>query len=310
MALLLINLTGCGDANMDSAGLPDSKTVISKAARQLANANSFELLTYREEIYTAGDKRIETKTNADAKTILEPYTQWAKTDMTTARAGGEKSRTVMETYRIVKGEGMEFYVRSTQMRGTSVEDLPPITDWEAYPAVTKEQADLLLQWFDRSMSAELYLLSLNIDSFQLTDSSGAEDSGLLKYAGSIDPATVREAYRKYLRESYIEMHFVADKEYSTDEDLRKEIAGGTPELQVGLTKLAFSDKPVPITLWVDQESFVLKKVTIDERAVLQALLDKTFQDQDLGVTDCLAERSTLTYEFKDVDQIKKIPRPE
>ncbi len=59
----------------------------------------------------------------------------------------------------------------------------------------------------------------------------------------------------------------------SSEELKDEIVNGDVlELKVGIPALAYSEEPVPISLWVGKDTLVLLKVEIDKSVVMQPLI--------------------------------------
>jgi hypothetical protein len=253
------------------------------------------------------------------RAILDPYTVLSKSENLTARIDGEKSKSVFETYQTLKDNKLTLYIRynnkNEEDAGNEEDDGSEgdavLSDWEKQSDVTdKEQIDSMLRYNKNVILAELYLLKANITSFQSAADDDAESKGFLKFEGAIDPETVPEAYEKYLRESYIEMNFITGKENPSVEDLKNEIFEGRPEFQSGPTKLAFSETPVPVSLWIDKDSLNLKKVVLDETPVLQALTEKALKELQSDLTDPVVKKAEMTYEVISIDELDEIPPPE
>jgi hypothetical protein len=310
IAGLMACIPGCGD-RAESDASRDSTAVITKAIDQLSKAESYELKTYNEEETSFGEKKIVKQAENTTKAIVDPYTVLSKSENLTTRIDGEKSESLFETYQTLKQNKLTLYVRYNNQNGAETGEDAVLSDWEKQSDVTdKAQIDSMLRYNRNGILAELHLLRANIDSFHPAADDAAENKGLMKYEGAIDPNTVLEAYEKYLRKSYIEMSFIPDKNNPSTEDLRNEITGGRPEFQVGPTKLAFSDEPVPVTLWIDKDSLNLKKVVLDETSVLQALTEKAVQEMKPDVSDPVVKKATMTYEIISINEFDKIPAPE
>ncbi len=308
---LLACFPGCGAGAGSSPELTDSTEVITKAVDQLSDAESYELKTYNEEETIFGDKKTAKEAEAITKAVFDPFTQWAKTEDSMTRIDGKTSRSAHETYQSQKDGKLTLYVRFYQQNWQDTGKDADLGDWEKASEVTdKAQIDSMIRYNKNWLMTEIQLLRANISSFQPVADTDAESKGLMKYEGSVDPNTVLEAYRKYLRESYIEMKFIQGNKNPSAEDLKNEITGGRPELQVGPTKLAFSDKPVPVTIWIDKDSFHLKKVVLDETSVLQALTEKAVQEMKPDVSEPVVKKATMTYEIISINGFDKIPAPE
>lgn len=311
IAGLMTCIPGCGGGAGSSSELTDSAEAITKAVDQLSGAKSYELKTYNEEETVFGDKKTAKEAETITKAIFEPFTQWSKTEGSMTRIDGQKSRSDHETYQTLKDDKLTLYVRFYQQNGQDTgKDADP-GGWEKASEVTdKAQIDSMMRYNKNWIMTEIQLLRANISSFQPVADTDAESKGLMKYEGSIDPKTVLEAYRKYLRESYIEMKFIQGNKNPSAEDLKNEITGGRPEFQVGPTKLAFSDEPVPVTLWIDKDSLALKKVVLDETSVLQALTEKALQESQVDYGDPVVKKATVTYEITSINEFDRIPAPE
>ena len=121
--------------------------------------------------------------------------------------------------------------------------------------------------------AQLYLLRANADSFQFVEEGEADWETGLKYSGSISPSSAIEAYKVYLRKRYVEMDLLRELDDPSSEELKDEIVNGDVlELKVGIPALAYSEEPVPISLWVGKDTLVLLKVEIDKSVVMQPLI--------------------------------------
>ncbi len=311
IAGLLACIPGCGGGAGSSPELTDSAEVITKAVDQLSQADSYELKTYNEEETIFGNKKIAKEAETITKAVFDPFTQWAKTEDSMTRIDGKTNRSAHETYQTLKDNKLTLHVRFNKQNWQDIGKDADLGDWEKASEVTdKAQIDSMLRYNKNWLMTEIQLLRANISSFQPVADADAESKGLMKYEGSIDPKTVLEAYRKYLRESYLEMKFIQGKKNPSAEDLKNEITGGRPEFQVGPTKLAFSDERVPVTLWIDKDSFNLKKVVLDETSVLQALTEKAVQEMKSDVSDPVVKKATMTYEIISINEFDKIPPPE
>jgi len=97
----------------------------------------------------------------------------------------------------------------------------------------------------------------------------------------------------------------------TLEDLMVEITGGDVlEIKEGIPKLAYSEMPVSVTLWVDENTYELKKVMIDETAVMQAYMEKEMPKISSDFKDPVVSKAILVYEIGSIDKITKIPLPD
>ena len=77
---------------------------------------------------------------------------------------------------------------------------------------------------------------------------------------------------------------------------------------VGIPSLAFSDKPIPITVWVNEKSNTITKVEINKINVIQAMFDKNIMGMKGEVTK--VEKAILTYEVIGMNTFDEIPMPQ
>lgn len=309
MVLLIFTFSGC--KNTEASDVPEKSTVISQAIANISSANSYDCTVLVEEIDSYGNKKAESRRETEQKLIFEPFTMWNKTDTLMTNVSNEKSRTFSEVYETVHDGTMDFKVRYSRQEGADINKNLDLSNWEGQSYQEKEQIDLTVKMNRNYFDAELYLLSSNIDSFQLAENAADVDKNTLKYDGSIKQATVLEAYQKYLRDLYVQMKMVAALENPSLEDLKNEIISGErPELQSGIPKLAYSEVPIPVSLWIDQDTFTLKKVTIDETSAMQSLLEKEIPKIDTKSEVPTVTKALTTYEIKSLDKLTEIPVPE
>ena len=94
-------------------------------------------------------------------------------------------------------------------------------------------------------------------------------------------------------------------------ELRSEIINAEyPELQFGISKLAYSEEFIPVSLWINKNTTSIEKVVIDESSVLQSLLKIEAPKIDLDLEDPIVSKSLTTYEIRGIDTLKEIPMPE
>lgn len=307
--LLVFSLYGCGKTQ--SPASTDGNEVISQAIKLISNANSFEYTLVVEEATTYGINKVESYSKMNQKQIFEPFTIWTKSDTKNTRINGEKSRTVFESYQKAQNDQLDINFRYSNQEELSLVQGPVLSAWENNSTKVKEQIDLFSKMNRNNLEAQLYLLSSNIKSFKLAEDDGAKDKNILKYDGYIDPTTVLEAYQKYLRDNYAEMGLLVESENPSLEVLKTEITSGeVVELQSGIPKLAYSEESIPISLWINKDTFVLEKVVIDESSVLQSLLEKVAIEANPNIESPVVSKSLYTYEIKGIDTLKEIIRPE
>ncbi len=157
--------------------------------------------------------------------------------------------------------------------GNSIETAVRVggTEWSKSTSNDDQaQTQILINYFESFIKADCYLLRANLDRFKMEDNQ----DGLIQYSGTISQSSIVEAYRLYFRDFYIYSNLIQpDEEVSND--LLKEITSGKIDvLMVGIPSLAFSDKPIPITVWVNEKSNTITKVEIDKINAIQAMFDK------------------------------------
>lgn len=309
MFLLLFSLYGCG--NTKSIGAPEKNIEISKAIELISKAKSYEYTLFRSDSTSYGDEKVESQSKTEQKQMFEPFTVWAKTDSKLRRMNGDQERTTTEIYEVAQGEQMDFNVRYSQGQELNTNKDPVLCEWEKHTYTAKEQVDFTINFNKSNFEAQLYLLSTNIDSFKLAEDAEVKDDSVLKYDGYIEPTTALEAYHKYLRDYYVQMKWLDDLKNPSIKDLKSEItSGNVPDLQSGIAKLAYSEENIPVSLWINKDTYALKKVMIDETSVMQSLLEKEvpkfYPEREAPVVS----KSLYTYEIKGVNKLKEITMPE
>ena len=91
------------------------------------------------------------------------------------------------------------------------------------------------------------------------------------------------------------------------DSLTTALDGKMYNVTVGLPSLAFSDKPIPITVWVNEKSNTIAKVEIDKINVIQAMFDKNIMVKEGKVTK--VEKAILTYKVIGINTFDEIPMP-
>lgn len=293
MAALLF-LVGCGgDSIMQKSD--SSRENLNESIDAMLSVNSIYYTSNYEQILKSDTDTITTKSTSEIKRINEPFVTWSQVKNAVSHTNVPETETIIETYQKATEEGLELFYRGN----TS------LTEWEKSTIDDKIQAE---KYIDRSkdlMKAEHYILDASLESFKM---SGKQD-GLIKYSGTISQTSVIEAYKKYLRNFYIDAGLIeSDKELSNNEMLKEITNGKILELTVGIPSLAFSDKPIPISVWVNEKNNMISKVEIDKINVIQALLDMTFE----GSKDKMpkVERAILTYEVLEINTFDEIPMPQ
>jgi len=278
----------------------------------LSKVNSYELTTSRVESTAFGDKQLKSQTITEQKVVFDPFVNWSRTDSTSTRIDDSQYRSLMEVYQTLNDDQVDFFIRYSPEENSTIGKEHVFGEWEKISTVPKEQADYLL--IDRMRSnfdAQLYLLSSNIDTFKRVESDEGKDENILKYDGYLEQTTILEAYRKYIRTPYVKGNMLTDSKNMSIQDLKNEITRGDLfEIKVGIPKLAYSEKPVPISLWVDKSTFELIKVTVDETLVLQSYMEKEMPKVNPELEKPIVTKALLTYEIRSIDKLKEIPMPD
>jgi hypothetical protein len=306
----LLLLPGCGIS--DKAEPPEGSEVLQQTIDQLSKINSYELTISKEQISTMNDKLITAQKMTNQKVVLEPFVLWSRTDSASTRMYEEgQDRTLSESYQVLNGDQLDMF-----MRFSSAEEVPAgretaLGEWNKVTTSNKEQADWVKDAVRNNLEAQLYLLSSNIESFELVESNGNPGENLLKYEGYLDQTTILKTYKKYIRVMYVAAGLLKESKEMTLGDLKVEIIGGEVlEIKEGIPKLAYSEMPVPVTLWVDENTYELKKVMIDETAVMQAYMEKEMPKINSDFKDPVVSKALLLYEIGSMDKITEIPMPD
>lgn len=309
--LIIFNLSGCGDTNVsDNSG--DDKVLL-QAIELLSKTNSFELTESRVESTTFGDKQTIYKTITEMKIMSEPFVRWSRTDKTNTNFNlGGQERSVGESYQVLNDGQLDVYVRLSPTEDAAIGKEPVLGEWKKNPTLTKEWDALTLDAMRNNFDAQLYLLSSNIDTFKKVENDEVKDENIIKYEGYLEQTTILEAYQKYIRDYLVKANLVKDSKNLSLEDLKNEIIDGAAlEIKVGIPKLAYSEEPVPISLWIDKNTFELIKVTVDETLVLQSYMEKEVKKNNPGlIGEPIVSEALLTYEIKSMNNLKEIPMPE
>ena len=305
--LILLNLLGCGNESDPSV---DNKVLL-RTIDQLSKVKSYELVTSRVEIMATEDKQIETQTVTEQKIIFEPYVNLAKTNSIYERIDDQQYRSLNEVYQVLDDDQLNFYLRYSPAENSSTENESVLGEWEKISTVPKEQADWTISAMKSNLNAHLYLLRSNIDSFQLIEHDAAKSKNLLRYDGYLEQDTILEVYKKYIRSFYAKYGMLTETKDMSLEDLKKEIIDGDfLEIKTGIPKLTYSEKPVPVSIWIEKNSFALKKVVVDEALVMQALMEKEIPKDLPDYEVPIVTKALLIYEFRGINHLKKVPMPD
>lgn len=305
----LLLLSGCGAS--DKAETIEGEKVLQQTIDQLSKINSYELTISKEQTSAMYDKIVTSKKKTNQKVVFEPFVHWSRTDSTSTRIYEEgQDRTLSEAYQVLKGDQLDMFMRFSSDEEVPTGREPVLGEWNKVATSNKEQVDWVKDAVRSNLEAQLYLLSTNIESFKLVESSGNPGENLLKYEGHLDQTTILEAYQKYIRGMYVAAGLLKESKNMTIEDLKIEITGGDVlEIKEGIPKLAYSEMPVSVTLWVDENTYELKKVMIDETAVMQSYMEKEMLKISSDFKDPVVSKAILVYEIGSMNKITEIPMP-
>jgi hypothetical protein len=309
LIILVTVLWGCGgeDTRPD---ISDGSAHVARTVNILAEAKSIEYTYIYEELYQNDGKEFGTQTTAENIRIFEPYAYWVKNDTVNHDNNDEPYRSVVEIYQLVQEGRYDFYFRSSDQE-TDLNAVPSLGEWDLDSTEDKEAVDMLIRWDKDTREAQLYLLRANADSFRFVEDAEAGGETVLKYSGSISPASAIEAYKVYLRDRYVEMGLLKELDNPSPEELKDEIVNGDVlEIKVGIPALAYSEEPVPISLWIDKDTFTLQKVEVDKAVVMGPLLEKQLAQAGLGNYSPVITKALVTYVITGIDTAKKPPIPQ
>lgn len=267
---------------------------LNKSIASILSINSISYVSNYEQKLNTDHGAITTKTLSKVKRIEEPFVIWSKVQNTESHTNAQTKESITESYQKSTQNGLVLFYRGSD------------TEWTKS---TIDDANQVNQYIEHSKSfrkACHYLLNTNLDSFIMIENQ----NGLLKFSGNISQASVVEAYEKYYREFYFDGGLIkGDKELTNKDELRKEITSGKiNELMSGIPSLAFSNKPIPIMIWINLEKNQITKIEINKTNVTQAILNKTFEGINNKVPK--VEKAILTYEIKEVNTLDEIPMPQ
>ena len=309
IALCILSLSGCETSGVTDAS--KTEALLLKAVDTLSQANSYELATSRVEDITFGTKHSANRTQTEQKLILKPFTNWSRTDSTSTRVfDGSQYRSIMELYQTLKNEQLTVFLRS----GSDSDDSgggkePVLGEWKKISELSPDQTVWATDAIKSNFDAQLYLLRSNLKTFKAADDKETEEN-ILKYDGYLEQSTVLEAYKKYIRGIYVKTGMLQKAEKISAEALRKEIIEGDYlEIKAGIPRLAYSDQPVPVSLWLDRSTSKIVKATVDETSVVQCYLEQEALRTNQELKDPAVVKAILTYEIKNIDNINVISMP-
>ena len=313
MLLLLVSfflmLVGCGA--FDNTTTSEGKAVLQQTIDQLSNLNSYELTINKEQTFVINGKTVTSQKITNQKVVFDPFVHWSRTDSTNAQIYEEgQVRTMSETYQVMNGEQLDIFMRFSADKDVLTGSENLLSEWNKVNTSTKEQADWIKNTVRSNLEAQIYLLSSNIETFKLVENIEPLEENLLKYEGHLKQTTILEAYQKHIRGIYVAVGLLKESKNMTLEDLKVEITNGEVlEIKEGIPKFAYSKMPVPVTLWVDDNTYELKKVMIDETEVMQAYMEKEMPKVSPDFENSVVSKAMLLYEIESVDEISEIPMP-
>ncbi|MBK5261576.1 MAG: hypothetical protein JJE17_03250 [Peptostreptococcaceae bacterium] len=282
----ILGFVSCGTNNSSQKNVASTDS-LKQAIDSVSSANSLYYVTNYEEILKSDTDITTTISTTENKSMKDPFVMWTK-GVTEINA---ELKQPGESYLKATGNGIELSVR---IGGTEWQKTPPNNN--------QAQTKIMIDFSESFIKASCYLLSANLDSFKMDDNQ----DGLIKYSGTISQSSVVETYKQCIRDIFIDTNLIRpDKEIP--DDLLKEITSGKiPELMAGIPSLAFTDKPIPVTIWVNEKNNTITKVEIDKTNVMQAIFDKfPLKDKVRKV-----EKAILTYKVIGINTFDEIPMPE
>ena len=306
--LLLFGFTGCG-AKEDARFKENAKDIVFNAVSKLSEANSIEYsYTEATELMFSDATRSLSFSESEIKMLRTPFTIFSRI-MTENESDGEQGKFYREMYSTVDNGILSIFVRPS-FDSSNTE----LGEWH----LTMEADEKLTTSFITSnimtFQAAQFIIESNIDSFTYVETENAGKDALVKFKGAIDPQTVLDAYRIYLRESFLEVPTtptpLRNIDDPTDEQIKDEIRSGEHyELLHGIPSLAFSDGPTPIFIWIEKESMTIKIIEVDRREEVQAISD-TIAAQESYLQEATCEKAFAIFEIFGTDTFTTMVRPE
>jgi hypothetical protein len=301
IGLAAILLSGCGS---NKAPLDDAD-IINRALIQLSDAQSIEYTSTSEDSVSYGEKINRNETYLEVRQIASPFTAYSKSDRKVLKTDGTVTKTVIETFQSAEETGFNFYLRYIS-DANRASDNPPPTEWQKNSLSDKESVGILIDMRRKTDEAQIELLRENMSSFKRV--SNSDD---YVYQGTISPDSVLNVYRDFVRLIYIKGGLVKGPDNPSKSDLNRELTSeARPEFQTGFTKLAYSQEPVPVTIYINRDTYQLEKVMLDEKSALQAILSREIPkiNPDLGAP--VVTKSMNVYEIKGINMIKELELPD
>ena len=308
--LIILAVVLCSCSSNNAQPDPDISGHIARTVDILAEAKNIEYTYIYEELYQNNGKEYGTQTTAENIRIFVPFAHWVKNDTVTRTTDGEAYRSVIEIYQMVQKDQFDLYFRSSDQQ-TDLNAVPYLGDWELQSTEDKAAVDMLIEWDKDASEDQFYLLRANADSFRFVEEAEADGEVVLKYSGHISPSSAIEAYKVYLRERYVEMGLLKELDNPSSEELKNEIVNeDVLDIKVGIPALAYSEEPVPISLWIDKGTLALQKVEVDKSVVMGPLLEKQLSQAGLSNTSPVVIKALETYVITGIDTAKKPPIPQ
>ena len=283
----ILCFVSCGTNNSSQENdLPTDN--LNQAIDSASSINSISYTTNYEQILKSDTDTTTTISIVENKRMKEPFVMWSKTVLQT---NGQTNHTI-EFYQKASENGLESSVRGAD------------TEWNiGSPSVDQTQVQKYIDHTNNYIEAFCYLLNANLDSFKMDNNQ----DGLIKYNGTISQSSIVETYKQFDRDFYIYQGLIQSENKISDSEILKEITSGKiNELMVGIPSLAFADKPIPITVWVNEKDNTIAKVQIDETNANQAIMKLGEKNGEMRKV----EKSILTYKVIGINTFDEIPMPE
>lgn len=276
-------LVACG-TNNPSQKNELSTDILRQAVDAISPINSIYYISNYEELLETGTGIETTVSATEVKMLKNPFVMWKKTI-------------------IAPNETWELYDRATEkgfetsIRGTG-------TEWQTSTSVDVVSAEKSIEFNENFILSKLYLLRENLNSFKVEESQ----DGYIQYSGTISQTSIVEAYRLYFREFYISSNLIQPDQEVQDNLLEEITRGEIDVLMVGLPSLAFAEKPIVITVWVNEEDNTITKVKVDKTNVIQSLYDRNIRGEKGKVIK--VEKATETYKIIAINTFDELPMPQ
>jgi hypothetical protein len=307
--IFVLHLSGCGNTGISQT--TSDHTALLHTIDQLSKINSYELTETRVESTAFGDKQLRTQKTTEMKLIFEPFASWSSSSSTSLQIDGSQYKALNEAYQALEDDNLNIYMRYGHRENSEIDQEIDLGEWEKVSSVPKEQSNWFFDMMRSNFDAQIYLLDSNIDTFEFVENDQVKDENMLQYDGYLEQQTILEAYQKYIRNVYVNGNMLPKSNDMSLEDLKTEITDGELyEIKVGIPKLAYSEKPVPVSLWIDKSTFALKKVIIDETLVMQSYMEKEMPKTNPNLGPPIVSKALLTFEIKSIDKLKEIPMPD